>query len=332
MNKLKHLFQFLVKCKLHRPFAMMVKNRGLVLKYHHIAGPKHKPYFAFENRVSSDLFEQQMRHLAKECDVVSLDELINTEKSRSLRPKVAITFDDGYLDNFLYAVPVLEKYKLPATFFICTDALRDPSPYLGDRLKTILFHHGISSLIPVYRELIDNNYESLDNEQILLRIRHWMENHKEGPEYLEGLENKLLNNTPTPFPFMRMGKSEVQALTQKGFDIGAHTVTHRELDKLSQSEVFEEMKNSKDILEKLIQKQVSSFCYPRGKDKPEYQKVAQEVGFRSVCRSQHGFTYWNEKNPLALSRYEGAADIASFVALTHGIGDLFVKLFKKEGC
>lgn len=66
-------------------------------------------------------FERQMRLLRERCDVVSLEEVLAMrEVPRSPRPLVAVTFDDGYLDNFEHAAPVLRRHRIPAAFFVAT--------------------------------------------------------------------------------------------------------------------------------------------------------------------------------------------------------------------
>jgi len=73
--------------------------------------------------VTPENFKRQMAYLKDNCyDVISLDELVEGIRSRKKfsRKAVVITIDDGYKDNFVYAYPVLKKYRFPATIFIIT--------------------------------------------------------------------------------------------------------------------------------------------------------------------------------------------------------------------
>jgi peptidoglycan/xylan/chitin deacetylase (PgdA/CDA1 family) len=85
-----------------------------------------------------DLFRRQLDWLGEHCDVVTLDELLAKARSdeRSERPAVAVTFDDGYQDNFTYATPLLADAGMTATFFI-TAGLVERDPAVIQRMKEL---------------------------------------------------------------------------------------------------------------------------------------------------------------------------------------------------
>ena len=71
--------------------------------------------------VGIDQFDRQMALLRQHCQVLSIDQVLGAETIPSSdRPLVAVTFDDGYLDNFEHAVPSLLRQNVPAAFFVCT--------------------------------------------------------------------------------------------------------------------------------------------------------------------------------------------------------------------
>jgi peptidoglycan/xylan/chitin deacetylase (PgdA/CDA1 family) len=96
-----------------------------VLLYHRIAAtpPKEDP---LRLAVPPEVFEAQMEYLrSRGFTTVSLDDLAGqTEKEKKVQAKkIAITFDDGYLDNYTHAFPILQDYGFAATVFIVTDFL-----------------------------------------------------------------------------------------------------------------------------------------------------------------------------------------------------------------
>ena len=105
-----------------------------VLMYHHIA-----PRPGDMVTVTPETFEGQMRHLSEGgYAALSLDDLLSIVREEAEPPRraVAITFDDGWLDNQVYAFPVLRKYRLPAAVFVVTDWVeRASAPVPADDLR-----------------------------------------------------------------------------------------------------------------------------------------------------------------------------------------------------
>jgi peptidoglycan/xylan/chitin deacetylase (PgdA/CDA1 family) len=111
-------------------------ERGVVILMYHSVG-ENKEYFS----VTPLAFEQQMKHLATQgFNVISTTELVGILENRLPIPPrtVAITFDDGYKDNYVDAFPVLKRYKLPATIFINTERVgQDVVARNGSRLEIL---------------------------------------------------------------------------------------------------------------------------------------------------------------------------------------------------
>ena len=98
-----------------------VVGRRLILLYHRIASPEHDP---FALSVGASQFQDHLDILRSQCQMVTLDELLDT-RAASRSVLASLTFDDGYVDNLMTAMPILRQAGIPATFFICTG-------YLGD--------------------------------------------------------------------------------------------------------------------------------------------------------------------------------------------------------
>lgn len=92
-----------------------------ILMYHHISDN----YSAGELNTPCARFREQMQYLKKYCDVVTLNDVSEIysgkkEMKRCRRPQVAVTIDDGYLDNYQNAFPILIETGINATFFLAT--------------------------------------------------------------------------------------------------------------------------------------------------------------------------------------------------------------------
>lgn len=109
-----------------------------ILMYHSI-NPASNPYMELLI-VSPKIFERQMRFLKEHnYNVISLNEVAAMIKNKKkIPPKtIAITFDDGYKDNYIYAFPILKKYNLPATIFIIVNEVGRPDRLSWDDIATM---------------------------------------------------------------------------------------------------------------------------------------------------------------------------------------------------
>jgi peptidoglycan/xylan/chitin deacetylase (PgdA/CDA1 family) len=105
-----------------------------VLTYHRIADVDQDPQ---KLCVAPDVFEAHLQFLTAHYEVVSLSVLLERLQEKNLTGKEAvITFDDGYRDNLQNALPLLEKYQIPATIFITTAYLGEQANFAWDQEYT----------------------------------------------------------------------------------------------------------------------------------------------------------------------------------------------------
>lgn len=107
------------------------RGRIVILCYHSI-----HPRLSFAS-ATPDEFAGHLEWLRGHCDVVPLNQVAQAEDRRGRdRPLVAITFDDGYEDNYTHALPLLEEHACPATFFV-TVGLVDGDHSAADRIASV---------------------------------------------------------------------------------------------------------------------------------------------------------------------------------------------------
>jgi peptidoglycan/xylan/chitin deacetylase (PgdA/CDA1 family) len=107
-----------------------------VVVYHTISKPD-KPMPANID-VSAERFERHLKWLSRQSEkVVTLRKLLTEPAEKS---HISITFDDGYKDNLTVALPLLEKYELPATIFMAAGFISDDGYLTGEDLKTLAAH------------------------------------------------------------------------------------------------------------------------------------------------------------------------------------------------
>lgn len=111
-----------------RLLAMANRQRVVVILYHRV-----NDNLRDSLTIGLEKFDQQMAWIASHCTVVSIESVVAGKLPRdSRRPVVAVTFDDGYLDNFKNAVPILLRHQVPAGFFVSTGIVNTDSGFDHD--------------------------------------------------------------------------------------------------------------------------------------------------------------------------------------------------------
>lgn len=103
-------------------------QRVIILLYHRVSDQ-----FRDSVTIGIERFDQHMAYIAKHFTTVSLKEIVEGKIPRnSAKPVIAVSFDDGYLDNYENAAPILLKHQVPCTFFISTEMIRTNQPFAHD--------------------------------------------------------------------------------------------------------------------------------------------------------------------------------------------------------
>lgn len=220
------------------------QHRNIVLTYHRINVNRSNSDIS----VSNKLFERQIEYLKRNFKVISLNEMLNNLKVNKVmqNDNVAITFDDGYKDNFLNAFSVLSKRNLPATIFLVAEQIGKPD---------------------------------------MLTVK------------------------------------EIKTMQDNGFTFGSHTLTHRVLTEIDKKDVKKEIFDSKQQLEKCLNKKVGFFAYPKGK-KRDYniyiKNLVQQADYKAAFTTENGSV--DDKSDIYEVRRLGIRSCPMFVFKTRVSG------------
>jgi peptidoglycan/xylan/chitin deacetylase (PgdA/CDA1 family) len=264
------------------------KQRLSILIYHRVL-PGHDGMCPHEPTVEA--FDWQMRLLRQHFNPLPLQEGVERLQAGDLPERaVCVTFDDGYADNALYALPVLEKYHMPATVFVSTGFLD------GGRMWNDSVIEGVRRFRGNQLDLRDQGLDTYvfeDTPQrlaavadIIGRIKH-LEPGERGR-----VVARIEECTPGLPVDLMMTSEQVRLLAEGGLTIGAHTVSHPILASVSDEIARREIDASRTHLETLIQKPVEFFAYPNGKPGADYQPVhrdmVESLGFRAALSTHWG--------------------------------------------
>jgi peptidoglycan/xylan/chitin deacetylase (PgdA/CDA1 family) len=266
------------------------KNKGAIaVMYHRIAKPVSDPW---QIAVSPENFEQHLQVLKKNYHVISVPELIRQLKNKKIeKNSVCITFDDAYADNYLFAKPLLEKYELPATFFIATDYIGADKPFWWDELEAIILH---SETLPLALSLhigVESFKFNLAKEELSLedKVKHRSWIWEETPPtlrcdlYLEiwkklkplkAIEIELILKELADWADYKRGFNAAdvamnnrqlkEMYTSSLFTIGVHTLSHPALAYHSENIQTHEIAACKNVLENLSGLKINTIAYPYG--------------------------------------------------------------------
>ncbi|MDO6391762.1 polysaccharide deacetylase family protein [Pontibacter sp. BT731] len=305
-----------------------LKSSATILMYHRVATPITDPW---QLAVSPENFEQQLQLLTKSKSVVSVPQLVEALKSHKLNKKyIALTFDDGYIDNFHVVKPLLEKYEIPATFFITTGYVGQKKEFWWDELEKILIH--TNRLPPSLKLDVEGKlyFFSLGTDTLLtkdLNIRHqnWIHyesptarcriylelwrlisplKHEEQQQILASLrEWAQIETKPRP-EYCCMNSKQVKELASNPlFSIGAHTAFHPALACHPASVQRREIVESRLFLEKIVSKDINILAYPSGSFNEESIAILKKEQYKAAL-STIPKTVTNQEDPYKLGRFQ----------------------------
>jgi peptidoglycan/xylan/chitin deacetylase (PgdA/CDA1 family) len=288
--------------------------KAVVLMYHRVAEPDTD---IWDLAVSPAHFEQHLQVLKQMGTVVSTLELSERLRQGTLkRRSIVITFDDGYLDNYLNARPLLAQYQLPATFFIVSGNVGLDQEFWWDELADILL---LSECLPASLSLSlpDGSQLSADLqlEQYLtptLRQQHqqWRVSEQAPPTLRAALFYKLWQQLrPLPAPTQQLCLQQLRAWASKEagtrpayqsispsqlcalhnntlFTIGAHTTTHPALANHTIAVQQAEIEGGRQALHQAVGYLPEVLAYPYGSYNSETATLAGQLGFKAAFTTE----------------------------------------------
>lgn len=217
-----------------------------VLMYHHV-----NPNKGDMITVAPDVFEKQMRHIKeKGYRTLSLSELIDFIEGRvHFKEKcVAITFDDGYLDNYIYAYPILKRYGLRAAVFLVS-------------------------------RWVDGASVIKDKKAVVDEFKKRPVTHSDAKALAEKKEFERFSiSWDMVFEMRKSGLIEFYS----------HTASHSACDTISGEEVLKELKESKATIESRLRERCDLLCWPKGKFNAATVEAAKQAGYKGLFTTIHG--------------------------------------------
>ena len=215
-------------------------------------------------------FREQMLYLKKHCQVIPLKDIPAARRVRERRPLVALTFDDGFQNNYSVAYPILQDLGLPATIFLVTDLIDSDDTVWFCRINEALSLTSLTRLDWEGQAYDLSTPSARAAAHALLQRKLKAFRHPELLEKTADLISALGDVPGKPIPpgsaYRMLGTHEIQEMAASGLiDFGAHTRSHAILSGLSTAERTQEITASVTAVERLTGTRCSLFAYPNGR-------------------------------------------------------------------
>lgn len=290
----------------------LLARRATILRYHSVSTEADGTHLCLDPglAVTPADFDAQCAFLREHYRVISLDDMVDClAHGRQMPPRsVALTFDDGYLDNFTHAFPILRKHGLSATFYLTTGCIDNQAILWTGLLRFIVFTTQAQRLdiddprhfrLPVrtpeerkaaFTQLIVTmkNIPTRDRLELLGALR-----------VAGGIEDL------TPLRGIMMTWDQAREMQSGGMAFGAHTITHPNLPNATLDEARTEIVGSRDAMAAELRTRVRHFSYPNGRGSAhltaDVKAIVRDAGFDSATTSVTGSVLAGD-DPFALKR------------------------------
>ncbi len=282
--------------------------------------------------VSTATFRRHCELLRRKYDVVSLETAMRfaDDRRETSRPIAVITFDDGYVDFYEEAFPVLKELGLPATVFLPTDYIGQPKPLAHDRIYWLLklaLERSVSMAAALRKAGVSGEIAGefagagdllgltdklvyLSNE---LRERAIVAMEQELGDELEEY----------PSEYRLLNWEMIREMSRNGIDFGGHTANHVILPLEVESVMKTEIDRCKQTLESELGGKVASFAYPNGEYNGLIKQLAANAGFSLAVTTQTGINR-SGADLLALRRTSLCEESTRGIGgqYSHGVAEL----------
>jgi peptidoglycan/xylan/chitin deacetylase (PgdA/CDA1 family) len=250
---------------IHKAF---FQNTLTVVMYHAVVrSPCSVYYWGF---IDESSFCSQMEYLKRHFEVLPLVEAVERLHNQGIsRPTVAITFDDGYQNNYDVAFPILQAMRLPATIFLVTGLLDTDAT-----LWTCRLHHALTETRKPSLTWNGCRFDLSEAGQraeasVAIRTRLKDLPHPQLVTEIQGIMHELGDDPDCPLPpaspFRMLNSGAIKDMATSGLiDFGAHTHTHPILSRLTPEERREEIERSVLTVQELTGGPCELFAYPNG--------------------------------------------------------------------
>lgn len=273
-----------------------------IVMYHYVRDLKASRYPAIKG-LDYKLFQEQIEWLKKNFEIIKIEDVIAAYEGEIKLPENAalLTFDDGYIDNYTYAFPILDKYKVQGTFYIPGKTFREHVLLDVNKIHFMLASAPIELLVKDVIAEIDANKAEYDLEDSnSLFQKYAIANRFDVKETIfvkrilqtvlpEELRNQISSKLFEKYVGMPekqfakelyMNEEQILCMKNHGMHIGLHGYDHYWLGELPEDQMKSDVDNSIKAMRGIIDENCWVFNYPYG----SYNEAVIEYLRKKGCK------------------------------------------------
>lgn len=282
---------------------LLKKKEVLILLFHGVVKNKYsKLWDPASKHVSQKRFESIIKDLSLKGNGISMKNFCKLKKLK--KKSFIITFDDGFHNNLL-AAKILQKYKVPATFYVTTNFIQKNLMSWTDMIDYAVNTTNKKTLSALNKRfnLKDKNKKILFQKKIRKILKNDMNINE--IELAKKIQIKLIGNiidSSNKELYRKLNWGDILKLNKnKLFDVGLHSHNHEILTKLNKKNLERTIKMSKKLLKKYTGIKTNLFAYPDGQLNHYSQNIINVL-------KKHGFssspTAINGHNKISTNKFK----------------------------
>lgn len=297
---IRHIILFIIdKLGINNLFRYLNRNKIVIVQYHGICEDTFTLLQGYDERhIPQSVFRKQLNYLKKwGYKFATISEVVDILKGDKKIPEeiITLTFDDGFKNVIEKAYPIMKEYNAKGCIYIVSSLIGTNNLLWTDYVETVvrnspqgIFNFNLKDEILSYKldtkesyqsamRDIKNKLRSVSNQDRILSLRQF--------------DNRELDEIPKEFCFLSW--EQLRSLDKDIFEIGSHSKTHPNLDRLEDGELGEEIEGSKKDIERETNNTILHFNYPAGAFNERVVDSVKECGYLSAVSTTQGF---NDQN------------------------------------
>jgi peptidoglycan/xylan/chitin deacetylase (PgdA/CDA1 family) len=250
--------------------------------------------------VRASTFTSLLEYIARHCEWVLPQDAARppAQEAVSRRPRIALTFDDGWRDNFDVAFPISRKCRVPFTVFLCPQVMNRHDSFWTDKLHDLWWAAYKAGDLDRLTTICAGQ-DSSSADSLIQGLKHVPAGER------EALIAKLQASFPLPDGMGDRSRrlltwSEVKHMAEGGVSFGSHTDSHAILTDISRDEAVRELTGSKSSIEAQVN-DCALFAYPNGDWSPSVRELVAQSGYRAAFINRPGIWCAND-NQFSIPR------------------------------